>query len=157
MARRITKKGRRRGTRRERRTKYTLNRKYGGSPNDLIEAIKSSDISEVKILLKKGADVNFVDKTGLTPLFAAIMVYRLSKSEINKQIIELLLEKYKSINFNYEYKGADGKVKGINVIDYSSDIPEIVKLLNEAKNKSGTNLSDNKENSIKLNYHYGTL
>ena len=41
--------------------------------NDLIAAVKSGDLDLVKILLSKGADINYHDKSGLSPLLIAIL------------------------------------------------------------------------------------
>lgn len=61
-------------------------------------AIKKENLDIVKILLEKGADVNYVDKKGrhLTPLFSAL------ETE-NKDIVEMLLEKDANVNFKSQY------------------------------------------------------
>jgi ankyrin repeat protein len=100
-SRRVTrrkKKGPARGTRRRVGGLFNSSRDklysfVTGKPSSdkLIESIKNDKIEEVKILLDKGANVNAVDKSGLTALMIAAM-------NGNIDIVNMLLEKKADIN-----------------------------------------------------------
>jgi hypothetical protein len=73
--------------------------------SDLINAIYSNDIETIKDLIKNGADVNYYDQDGNTPLYAAY-------KEKNIEILRYLIENGVDIN-NPEFIE-----KGQNILHY---------------------------------------
>lgn len=98
---------------------------------ELIIAAECGDIEKVKSLLKQGADVNFVDDYGNTPLIIASQKGR-------SKVVQLLLTK-KEINVNLADKN------GLTPIIIASCLGnlEVVRLL-LAKKEIDVNLADDK-------------
>ena len=63
---------------------------------DIFDYIKENNISEVKLLLDHGADVNVKDEDGETPLFCA-------SNNGHKEIVKLLLEHGADVNAKNNY------------------------------------------------------
>ena len=89
----------------------------------LISAIKANNYDSVQILISNGADVNFKDNKGLTPLMYAV------ENDTNGRIVNFLLENGADVSakdnenktvFEYASKNPNPKIKE-NLINYSRD------------------------------------
>jgi ankyrin repeat protein len=93
------------------------------SNSDLVRAIRDDDIGAVKSLLQEGADVNELDSSGDTPLFAA------ARRE-NFEMMRVLLD-----------NGADPGVKawrGFALKEWAvlNDRPKVITFLDEIKHEA---------------------
>ncbi|MEM4331760.1 MAG: ankyrin repeat domain-containing protein [Candidatus Micrarchaeia archaeon] len=64
----------------------------------LMDAVASNNLKKVKNLIKKGADPNFRDERGFTPLFYAVI-------KGNYDIAEFLISQNADVNVKAKYEG----------------------------------------------------
>lgn len=96
----------------------------------MIDAIEKCDVKSVEENIAKGADINFTDNNGTTPLMYAVRTDFPAKKQkdCSMKIVKLLIKKGADVNAQDNQNGKIGGNHVINIAAFYSSI-DIVKLL----------------------------
>ena len=123
----------------------------------MIDAIEQCDVKSVEENITKGADINFTDNNGTTPLMYAVQTDYPAKKQkdCSMKIVKLLIKKGADVNAQDNQNGKIGGNHVINIAAFYSSI-DMVKLLID--NGADINLKDSAGKNILFSFlgEYGS-
>lgn len=117
----------------------------------MIDAIEKCDVKSVEENIAKGADINFTDNNGTTPLMYAVRTdFPVKKQkDCSMKIVKLLIKKGANVNARDNQNGKIGGNHVINIAAFYSSI-DIVKLLID--NGADISLKDSADKNILFSF-----